>query len=344
MEMQYFKKLTFNATLITLLICAIITAVNFVGMPDFDLSKFVFSRSMLKGFLVGFFLYIGNSLTFAVIRKILPNDVFYAKRVLLFLPFTAILTIVVVFSVNLIDYLINGNESFEDFLSSQSYAGYFNMVILSILVSFLIFGFYFYKIYKERQLNEQTQIAGQATAALETLKNQIDPHFLFNSLNVLTGLIEENQDKAVDYTNSLSRIYRYVLEQKDKETTTIAQEIDFAKHYILLLKLRFEEAIQCDIEVSNATIQAKTVPLALQLLLENCIQHNIATEENILKIRILSDANHLIVQNNLQEKVSRAVSTKVGLNNIRERYKLISNKAVEVIKDDEYYTVKLPLL
>lgn len=342
--MKPIKKLILNATVITTIICIVITAVNSVSDPTFDFVEFIFSRGMLRGFLIGFLLYIANSLSFLGIRKIFPEDTFYIKRFLLFIPTTIILTITIVFLVNLVVFRFDNRTSLSDFMAKQHAGNYFNMVVISIIVSLIIFGFYFYKIFKENQLKKQTQIAGEATAQFESLKNQIDPHFLFNSLNVLTGLIEENPNKAIDYTNSLSRIYRYILEQKDKETVTIAQELDFAQNYINLLKLRFEDAITYQIDSEAINEKGSTVSLALQLLLENCIQHNIATEESKLNIRIRKEQNYLLISNNLQEKKGKLESTKIGLKNIIDRYSLLTKIPVEIVKDDQNFIVKLPIL
>ena len=137
---------------------------------------------------------------------------------------------------------------------------------------------YFYKKSQENKVKEQKIIAGTASAKFETLKNQIDPHFLFNSLNVLTSLIEENPDNAQRFTTSLSKIYRYVLEQKDKELVSVEEELSFAKTYMNLLKMRFENSVFYELPASVKNPDAKVVPLSLQLLLENTIKHNIASE------------------------------------------------------------------
>jgi len=207
-----------------------------------------------------------------------------------------------------------------------------------------MYAFNFYKVFKESQLEKQIQIAGVATAQFESLKNQLDPHFLFNSLNVLTAIIEEDQSKAIDYTNSLSSIYRYILEQKGKKTVSIMQEVTFAQNYINLLKIRFEEAITCKIDLVTLQKNSHTIPLALQLLLENCIQHNIATEEMKLHISITANKDYLIISNNLQEKKNKPYSTQVGLKNIIERHALLTKKNVEIIKNHHHFIVKLPIL
>lgn len=146
-------------------------------------------------------------------------------------------------------------------------------------------------------------------------------------------MIEENPENAIDFTTSLSKIYRYVLEQKDKEVVPIQEELIFAKTYINLLKLRFENSIDFELDQSLINDGEFIVPLSLQILLENTIKHNIVSEQKPLKIKIYKQDNNLIVENTLQPKDSIKDSTGVGLNNIINRYQLISNREVVIAKE-----------
>ena len=226
------------------------------------------------------------------------------------------------------------------------YDNYINYILVGVITIILLFFFYFiekrrYRL--EKKIIIESTKAETATAKFESLKNQLDPHFLFNSLNVLTGLIEENPDNAIDFTTSLSKIYRYVLEQKDKEVVPIQEEINFAKTYINLLKLRFENSIDFELDESLINHEGFIVPLSLQILLENTIKHNIVSEQKPLKIKMYKQDNNLIVENTLQPKDSIKDSTGVGLNNIINRYQLISNRKVEIEKD-QLFRVQLPIL
>ena len=226
------------------------------------------------------------------------------------------------------------------------YDNYINYILVGVITIILLFFFYFiekrrYRL--EKKIIVESTKAETATAKFESLKNQLDPHFLFNSLNVLTGLIEENPDNAIDFTTSLSKIYRYVLEQKDKEVVPIQEEINFAKTYINLLKLRFENSIDFELDESLINHEGFIVPLSLQILLENTIKHNIVSEQKPLKIKMYKQDNNLIVENTLQPKDSIKDSTGVGLNNIINRYQLISNRKVEIEKD-QLFRVQLPIL
>ena len=176
------------------------------------------------------------------------------------------------------------------------------------------------------------------------MKNQLDPHFLFNSLNVLTSLIDENPVAALQFTTSLSKVYRYVLEQKNKELVTVDEELNFAKTYIRLLKMRFEDSILLEIPERANNPEAKVVPLSLQLLLENAVKHNIVNASNPLHIKIYESQGDLVVENVLQPKEVLKKSSGVGLANIRQRYSLLTNKQVIINKTASHFSVAIPML
>lgn len=201
-----------------------------------------------------------------------------------------------------------------------------------------------YNEYQKNKLKEQKVIATAASAQFESLKNQIDPHFLFNSLNVLSSLIEENPDNAQQFTVSLSKIYRYVLEQKDKELVLVTEELTFAKTYMNLLKMRFENSVHFDYPEYFNDQEAKVVPLSLQLLLENTIKHNMVSETKPLYININIENNYLVVQNNKQKKEVLQTRKGVGLQNIVNRYGILTNRPVLIDETDAFFKVKIPIL
>jgi hypothetical protein len=203
--------------------------------------------------------------------------------------------------------------------------------------------FYFYKSFQENKVKEQQLIATTANAQFESLKNQIDPHFLFNSLNVLSSLIEENPDSAQKFTTSLSKIYRYVLEQKDKELIAVSEELAFAKIYMQLLEMRFENSISYELP-ENYSEDAKVIPLSLQLVLENCIKHNVVSSSKPLHITIRIEENQLIVANNWQKKEVLSNGKGVGLQNIVNRYALLTDRKVKITNDENSFKVYLPIL
>ncbi|MEB2778981.1 histidine kinase [Algoriphagus sp. C2-6-M1] len=177
----------------------------------------------------------------------------------------------------------------------------------------------------------------------QSLRDQLNPHFLFNSLNVLSGLVYEDADRSAAFIQKLSKIYRYVLEVQKEELVDLDREISFAKNYLELQKIRFEESLQFKIEITEQT--GSLPPLSLQLLLENAIKHNIASEEDPLVIHIYRRDNNLWVSNTYQPKSSQTEpSTGVGLNNIKMRYQLVSNTTIAVIETENEFIVSLPIL
>jgi len=190
----------------------------------------------------------------------------------------------------------------------------------------------------------QKVIAGTASAQFDALKNQLDPHFLFNSLNVLTSLIDEDPDNAQRFTTSLSKVYRYVLEQKNKELVTVEDELNFARTYMSLLKMRFEDSIIFDIPKQVSNPEAKVVPLSLQLLLENAVKHNTVAENKPLHIRIYEQDANLVVENNLQPKQVVKKSSGVGLANITQRYALLTKREMTIQETPQRFSVSIPML
>ncbi|UOB17219.1 2TM domain-containing protein [Abyssalbus ytuae] len=232
----------------------------------------------------------------------------------------------------------------ERFFEEERIQYYGFGLVMTIIFSLFFHAFYFYKALQDKKVKEQKVIAGTATAQFDALKNQLDPHFLFNSLNVLTSLIEENPDQAQKFTTSLSKVYRYVLEQKNKELVSVEEELQFAKTYMSLLKKRFENSIVFDIPEQYLNPEAKVVPLSLQLLLENAVKHNMVNEANPLHIKIYEENGNLLIKNNLQPKQVLKKSSGVGLQNIKQRYNLLTNRKVEIRKTQTDFIVKIPIL
>ncbi len=197
--------------------------------------------------------------------------------------------------------------------------------------------------YQANKLKEQKQKIVQISTEHESLKSQIGPHFLFNSLNVLNGLISENQDKAQEFVSELSSVYRYVLEQNDKPLVSLREEIDFSRTYMNLIQKRFEDGLEFEV-VDEFSEAYQIVPLSLQILLENCIKHNRISSDEILKVKVYIENDYLLIKNNLQIKNQLHKSTGKGLKNIIDRYKSFTRKNVEIQQTDNEFIVKIPLL
>jgi len=256
------------------------------------------------------------------------------------------LTLLSIFLLRLFQGIAIEGNGFEEFYFNEiQRIGYYSIIlIITIASSALFHAVYFYKELQKGKVTKQKIIAGTASAQFDALKNQLDPHFLFNSLNVLTSLIDENPDAAQNFTTSLSKVYRYVLEQKNKELISVDEELKFAKTYVRLLKMRFEDSIIFEIPEKASNPEAKVVPLSLQLLLENAVKHNIVNSSNPLKIRIYEKEGNLVVENVLQPKEVIKKSSGVGLTNIMQRYSLLSDRKVVINKTASHFSVAIPML
>ncbi len=177
------------------------------------------------------------------------------------------------------------------------------------------------------------------------LKQQLNPHFLFNSLSILDYLVQEQQtERASDYIKKLANIYRYLLKQEEYDTIALSKEVDFLNLYIDIMRERFLDGFEIDIDLSAKVLSRQVVPCALQVLVENAFKHNSATTEHKLKIRIWSEKGKVIVQNNINLKQTPSTSNGFGLKNLRGQYSVLSGESIEVIEDGEQFIVKIPLL
>lgn len=178
----------------------------------------------------------------------------------------------------------------------------------------------------------------------ELLQSQLNPHFLFNSLNTLSSLVHQNTENASVFIRKLSDVYRYILDHRDKELVSLETELTFAKSYIMLMQLRFENHLIVKLGHMESTEDYLIAPLSLQLLIENAIKHNIVSKSKPLQIDLFTEEDTLIVQNNLQVKTYKEVSHEMGLKNINSRYGFLSERKVEIENDGINFTVKIPLL
>ena len=200
------------------------------------------------------------------------------------------------------------------------------------------FGKWENSLYESERLKKESLIS-----QFELLKNQVSPHFLFNSLNALITLVPEDPALAVIFIQRLSSVYRHVLNYNEKNTISLTEELDILKDYIFLNQMRFGDNLKIDYELLVANEQTKVVPFTLQMLVENAIKHNIISKRKPLTITISQKKDHIVVLNNLQKRTSGVDSTQTGLQNIINRYQLLTNQMVEVIATPTTFSVSLPL-
>ena len=227
-------------------------------------------------------------------------------------------------------------------------AWWFILTVIAI-IAFSLYEFYGYKIKKHRQILEletKAQILEKEKALVqyESLKQQLNPHFLFNSLTSLNSLIRYDQRKASDFLEGLSRTYRYVLKSKDHETVSLIEEIKFVETFIKLQQTRFDHGLIVSINIDREFDQCKIPPVTLQNLIENAIKHNIIDDESPLTIDIYQEDSYIVTRNNLQRKNCVETSNKQGLTNLKTLYHYLSNKPVVVTENERYFFVKVPLI
>jgi len=202
----------------------------------------------------------------------------------------------------------------------------------------------FFSSLKNSLIETEKYKTESANAQLQNLKNQLNPHFLFNNLSVLTSLVYKNQDKAADFINELAKVYRYVLDTKNSELVPLQEELDFINHYIFLQKIRFEDSISFEIKIEESKKSDYLLPMCLQMLVENTIQHNETSQANPLKVLIYTDNDSLVIENPILSRSHISESTKTGIKNIKQRYSFFTDKKVIVSNNGKVFKVILPLI
>lgn len=276
-------------------------------------------------------------------RKNMPATEKYGRRVILQI---AVVLIIFFILKAILDPILHPIS--EEFITNMDVHN-LSMTIGALTVTFLVLGVYetagFYSQLQKSKLESERLLKENMQSQLESLKNQVNPHFFFNSLNTLSYLIPENPTKAENFVQKLSKAYRYILEIREQELMPLEEELKFLDSYTCLLKERFGENLNIKIDVPAEFLQMKIVPLSLQMLIENAIKHNIVSSDKPLSIEVKAESSgQLVVKNNLQRKNQVMNSTKVGLENIRRRYRMVGDREVELIVSQDHFIVILPLI
>ena len=216
-------------------------------------------------------------------------------------------------------------------------------VIISLIISTILTAVSFFQSWRKASISEGKLQSELLDYQYKSLVNQVNPHFLFNSLNVLTSLVYEDPDLAVKFIQQLSKVYRYTLENRDRELVSIEEEKKFIKSYLFLLNIRFEDSLNVDLRLEENK-KGMLIPMALQILVENAIKHNMISKQKPLKLKIESCDDVICVSNNLQLPTNKAHSTGFGLENINKRLRLLSEKGLELEQTETTFTAKLPIL
>ena len=299
-------------------------------------------RLYLMVSLVTFFMWIllwkGNSLVTLYVNSKISWLHSPVKRLIVGFVSTIGYTLLAILSLlNVFSWVFNFN------FGTQYQSTVYLCIIITILISLFLHGREFLLSWRKAKIDAERHEKESIAARYESLKNQVNPHFLFNSLNALTNLVYEDPDKAVKFIKQLSEVYRYVLDTRDKEVVPLKEELNFINSYNYLQQMRFGDKLKVQIDPPAGHVLI--APLALQLLFENAIKHNVVSQDDPLTIRVFEESGFIVVQNNLQRKsISNEPSAGIGLENIRKRYEFLSEKKVEVLEDGNSFTVKLPII
>jgi len=294
-------------------------------------------------FIFTFTYWQGDFLILSFFRKRYPGIEQTSSRIL----FTAISIVIYTIAAELCIKLTLGNyfQIIDPLTWESFYDGFYVSIITTIIVMLIYETTYFFGQWKKEMIAAETLKSQQLKMELSVLKNQISPHFLFNSLNTLVTLIDEDQKVASEFTEKLSEVYRYILQNKEKELVKLSTEIHFVESYLFLLKMRFGDNLIFENNIDKTLLEKYVPPLTIQMLVENAIKHNIVSNSQPLTIQIYSsNTDKIIVQNTLQKKNFVKDSTRKGLVNIKKRYKFLSKDEVDIITTGSYFMVALPLI
>jgi sensor histidine kinase YesM len=313
----------------------------FKGPKIFSSVSYYFTQTSI-GYAYGIIFPIGNSLIGKYFEKLdwtknpkRTNLITFA----IFMGYAIIFGITIPYIVDRFLWGMSGISVFYD-VSVKAF--------MTTVISLIIFYFYNTNLIstnwiKSIEKNEELK-RENLQAKYEALKNQVNPHFLFNSLNTLSGLVEQKPELATDFIKKLSDIYRYVLEQNDKELVSIKEEMKFVEDYIFLSQMRFGKGLIWHSRLANNR-NFEVAPLGIQMVVENAIKHNIIADDMPLKIEMVIEDGFVMVKNNLQKKKSiHSGKEPLGLANLKNRYAYLSSLPVEVIESDGEFIVKLPLI
>ena len=242
--------------------------------------------------------------------------------------------------------LLLGLMEISDLFRGETYFKFLAMnLVIALMVGTLYETVFFFENWKKAIKQNEELKNQQIRTQFEVLQNQMSPHFLFNSLNTLTTLISENQEVATEFTVRLADVYRYILQNKERELVTLEEEMQFAKDYVYLLKMRYPENLEVSFRMNQTTLNWHIAPLTLQMLIENCIKHNVVSKANPLRIEVhQTEDNEIVVKNGLKLKSVTEGSTKTGLDNIRRRYEYLGGREVKIDETDDFFIVTVPLI
>ena len=277
------------------------------------------------------------------VSKFLPWEKSFWRRFFLVMLGSCLLCVIFFVSVGyLFNYYICMFPMLEDKLLFK--ICFMVAITASILILMVEFGVQIFTKWKQSLVEIEQYKSQTMQAKLDNLKHQVNPHFLFNNMSVLTSLIYKDQDKAADFVQQLSKVYRYLLDQTSSELVCLEEEMKFLESYIYLLQIRYSPNLTIENKISANQLKRLIPPFSVQLLLENAIKHNEVSTEKPLLIELSIENEMLIVKNNKNPRISEEESSRKGLKNIQSRYAFFTDKPVEIVDLPRSFIVRIPLL
>ena len=336
------RKLLWQVPAFILLLIVLGSLVMLFALQGESLTLKMFYFGAINSVLVGGTFAVGLTMMIKRLDRMLPWLHFPLRRLIVQSLVTIGFCVVIILITILVTGLLMHQSITSDYFLEQ---GFFMM---KVAFSFLFLGtlisnaIMFFKNWKEAAVQQEKLKREQLALQYETLKSQVNPHFLFNNLNSLTSLISTNPDKAIDFVKKLSEVYRYVLDQRDCELVALETELHFLESYVFLQKIRFGSNLGVQLNVNSKNF--KVIPLSVQMLVENAIKHNEISDRHPLEINIFStDDQYLVIENRLQKKAASEGSGS-GIQNIKSRYEFFTEKELIISISKEYFRVSIPLL
>jgi len=325
-----------------------------IGIPlvSFIVNAILFGKYIGEGIQIFFGSCLGISFTYTVIYWISFREGYYIllkkykrpDQTIRRLILTVIMSIVGYSVLNItiqtfIEPLFPEHRQPDDLLAAVS-----SFLFVTMIIS-LYEALHLSNRWKQASLEKERLVKENVNSQLEGLRSQVNPHFLFNSLNTLAAIIPEDPEKGVDFVTRMAKVYRYMLESRNEKLILLEEELEFLDAYLYLLQQRFSDNLKINVNIGAEARKKFIIPLSLQLTFENAIKHNVISKEHPLTMEVyVGDNGKLVVRNTLRKKKVIGKSTKVGLQNIKNRYAFYTDDTVDVLATVDHFSVMIPIL
>ncbi len=310
-----------------------------ITLLGYPFNEYLFWHVMHSGLLTAL-LFIGNGVLADSVK------ISWVEYPLRRFVVSAVLTVVITYLIGMLADIIMallryGRLPKEPLVISNEY--FMSLLVVTLIISLFMHGRQFLMNYRQSIVAQEELKRTQLASRYESLQNQVNPHFLFNSLNVLSNLVYKDVDLSAKFIEQLALVYRYVLEAQNHEVVDLNKEREMLDAYLFLLQIRFGDQLEVEIDLPSASDEV-IPPLTLQLLAENAVKHNVISKKNPLQLKVTKEDQEIVVRNTLQLKQQKQESLGIGLDNVRERYLLLSDKTIQISDVGEWFEVRLPIL